>query len=205
MENNSNNIYATVQPKETTVEQEKTVGYDSNNQAYNNNAYGTPNQAYGAPNQAYGAPNQTYGAPNQAYNTSYGANQTYNGGYNTAAPTYSKANTNVVRCPGKEISGLVCGIMSIFYGAFGVLFCWHPAIAFSFGIIAIGNGIPAIILNKQVKKIATLMTKKTTIGKNLGVAGIICGAVAMVLDIIVILVLVGLYGTLLYESLLYSY
>lgn len=101
---------------------------------------------------------------------------------------------NEVRCPGKEITCMVLGIFSLVYGGFAALFFWHIVIGIIFGILGIGLGIPAIVLHGSVMKTATVTTKKVQVGKKLGIAGIICGAVAMVIAILFFVVVVGILG-----------
>lgn len=162
----NDNIYANVNPTETT----------NNGAGAYSGAAGQPGAgAYGGAGGAGG-----YGAPG------------YNG--NAYAQSYAPIS-NEVKCPGKEITSMILGIFSLFYGVFGIIFCWMPIYAWIFGLFAVGCGIPSIILHNSVMKIATVTTKKVKVGKNLGVAGIITGAAAMVLDIIVIIIFAGVLGT----------
>lgn len=90
-----------------------------------------------------------------------------------------------VRCPGKEITCMILGIMSIYCGVFSVLFCWFIMYAFIFGICAIAYAIPAFILRKKAVEQATVTTKKSVIGRNLAIAGLICGIVAMIISLVI--------------------
>jgi len=162
----NDNVYATVNPTETT-----------------NNGAGAYSGAAGQPGAgAYGGAGGAGGYGNTGYN-----GNVYNQRY---APL-----SNEVKCPGKEITSMILGIFSLFYGVFGIFFCWMPVYAWIFGLFAVGCGIPSIVLHNSVMKIATVTTKKVKVGKNLAVAGIITGAAAMVLDIIVIIVFAGALGT----------
>ena len=189
----NDNVYATVHPTETGTDNGYTGATGYNGAPGAGGAAGF-NGAPGAGGAAgfNGAPGYN-GAPGAGYG---------NTGYNSVYLQKAAYNANAgVRCPGKEITSMVLGIVSLFYGAFGVVFCWHPVLAWTFGILGVGCGIPAIILHNQVMKIATITTKKVKIGKNLGTAGIICGAVTMVLDIIIVLVAFLAIGTSLMSEL----
>lgn len=182
----NDNVYANVNPTEIGGQN----GYNGYNGAAGNGGAGGNAGAAG-------------GFGNPGYN---GYNPGYTPDYNS--PIYNQPNTgynmlnNEVKCPGKEITSMVLGILSIFYGGFGVLFCWHPVFAWVFGLFGVGCGIPALVLHSSVMKIATVTTKKVKVGKNLGTAGIICGALAMVLDIIFILVVIFAFGSSMLADLL---
>lgn len=105
---------------------------------------------------------------------------------------YQPANTtNVIKCPGKEITGMIMGINSLLWGSLAFLFCWHIVISFIYGGIGIGFAIAAFVLHKQVMETATHITKKITVGKNLATAGMICSCVAIGLSIVVIVGLIA--------------
>ena len=100
--------------------------------------------------------------------------------------------TEPVRCPGKEITSMVFGINALVWGVFGLVFCWHIVLAIVYGVVGIGCGITAIVLFKQVKNIATVITKKGEVGNKLGIAGLICSILAIVISILVLIVLISL-------------
>ncbi|MBO5238400.1 MAG: hypothetical protein J6B50_06470 [Lachnospiraceae bacterium] len=100
--------------------------------------------------------------------------------------------TEPVSCPGKEITSMVFGINALVWGVFGLLFCWHIVLAIAYGVVGIGCAIPSLVLFSQVKKIATVITKKGEIGKKLAIAGLICSIVAIVLSIILLFVFIAL-------------
>ena len=171
--------------------------------AYNaQSTYNTPN-AYNAQN-TYGA-QSTYNAPN-AYNMQnpYDAQNTYAGqnmntaNYNYGNPYQGNAQAPVV-CPGKEITSMVFGINALVWGIFSAFFCWHIICAAIYGLMSIGCGIVALVLHKKVLEEATFTTKKVALGKKLGIAGIICSAIAIVLSIIVLMAIIALgVGSALY-------
>lgn len=105
---------------------------------------------------------------------------------------YNYNSTVETRCPGKEISGLVLGINSIFWSAFGLIFCWYAALGITYGVIGIVCGIVALVLHKKVMEQATVITKKIKVAKTLGTIGIIVGAVLIVLSIILLIVFITL-------------
>lgn len=128
----------------------------------------------------------------------YGAENDYTGSLDKNA----QPQAPVTRCPGKEIVGMVLGINSLVWGVLGIFFCWHIGLAIAYGGIGIGTGIAARILHNKVHEQATLITNKIEIGNKLGLAGIICGAVSIVLSIIVLIVLIsfGIAGGMLWAN-----
>lgn len=119
-------------------------------------------------------------------------------------PSYAY-NNNVIKYPGKEITSMVFGINALVWGVFTIFFCWHIVLAMVYGVMSIGFGIVALVLRNQVySSNATVFTGKANIGKKLGTAGIICGAVAMVLSIIIIFVIIAVAGSSAVYSILAS-
>ena len=175
------------------------------------------NQLNGVPNMdsapnSYEAQN-TYSAQNpygvqNVYNTqnTYDAQNTYAGqnmntaGYNYGNPYPYPGNAQApVVCPGKEITSMVFGINALVWGIFSAFFCWHIICAAIYGLMSIGCGIVALVLHKKVLEEATFTTKKVALGKKLGIAGIICSAIAIVLSIIVLMAIIALgVGSALY-------
>lgn len=125
------------------------------------------------------------------YNDDFSKNNVYE----TSPNAYGTYRVNEIKCPGKEIAGMVLGIFSLFYGVFAVFFFWYVILSVVFALFAAGTGIAAMVLNNKVKEQATVMTKKTTIGKNLGIAGMICGIVAVILSIIFFIVAITIFGS----------
>lgn len=103
-------------------------------------------------------------------------------------PVYT-SNPGEVKCPGKEITGMVLGINSLAWSIFGLFFGWIPFYGMIFGIvygiIGIGCGIATNIIHNKVLEQATVITNKIRNGKKLATAGIIVGAVAIGLSIII--------------------
>ena len=99
------------------------------------------------------------------------------------------------RCPGKEITGLVLGINALVWPIIGLCCCALPIsggiLSIIYGLFGIGFGIAAAILYNKCIEQADYITKKITIGKKLGIAGIIVGAVGIVLGIVSICLWVG--------------
>lgn len=106
--------------------------------------------------------------------------------YNNGNNTYV---TPEVKCPGKEITGMILGINALLFGIFAIAFGWIPfGIGVIYGIVfalfGIGTGIAAIVLWSKVCQQATVTTRKGLIGKNLGLAGIIVSGCGIVFSII---------------------
>ena len=103
-------------------------------------------------------------------------------------PVYT-SNPGEVKCPGKEITGMVLGINSLAWSIFGLFFGWIPLYGMIFGIvygiIGIGCGIATNIIHNKVLEQATVITNKIRNGKKLATAGIIVGAIAIGLSIII--------------------
>ena len=123
--------------------------------------------------------------------------------YANVQPNGYRNSEPVVRCPGKEITGMILGINSLLWGSLGLFFCWHIVIAIVYGGFGIGFGIAATILRKKVHEVANQITKKIEIGGKLGIAGIVCGAVSIVLGIMFVILIasVGIFGLSLSEIL----
>ncbi len=96
---------------------------------------------------------------------------------------------NEIRCPGKEVTGLVLGIVALIWSLCGLVFACIPlagiAYAIPFAVIAIGCGIAALILHNKVQKQATLITNKIESGRTLGFCGVIIGVASIIIAIIV--------------------
>lgn len=110
------------------------------------------------------------------------ANLNYEGGFSPAP----------VRCPGKEIAGLILGINSVLWSVIGLFFCWHFALALVYAGFGIGMGIAALILHKKVMEQATVTTGKIKAAKILGIIGIIVSVILLLLGILIlVLILLG--------------
>lgn len=105
--------------------------------------------------------------------------------YNASTPQATLG----ARCPGKEIAGLVMGIVSLSEGVLaaicGIIPVYGIIYAVIFGLFAIGLGIAAIVLHKKVHEQATVITNKIEIGRKLAIPGIITGGAGMVLSILI--------------------
>ena len=111
-------------------------------------------------------------------------------------PMYQQpVDSTVVKCPGKEITGMVLGINSLVWSVFAIMFCWMPFYGIVFGIIyglmGIGCGIATNVLHKKVLETATLITNKIRRGKGMATAGIIIGAIGIGLAIVFCIVWVA--------------
>lgn len=195
---NAQNPYAMPNPNSAQNAYNTQNTYDAQNAYNTQNTYGTQN--------AYNTQNP-YGVQN-VYNTqnTYDAQNTYAGqnmntaGYNYGNPYPYPGNAQApVVCPGKEITSMVFGINALVWGIFSAFFCWHIICAAIYGLMSIGCGIVALVLHKKVLEEATFTTKKVALGKKLGIAGIICSAIAIVLSIIVLMAIIALgVGSALY-------
>lgn len=195
---NAQNPYAMPNPNSAQNANNTQNTYDAQNAYNTQNTYGTQN--------AYNTQNP-YGVQN-VYNTqnTYDAQNTYAGqnmntaGYNYGNPYPYPGNAQApVVCPGKEITSMVFGINALVWGIFSAFFCWHIICAAIYGLMSIGCGIVALVLHKKVLEEATFTTKKVALGKKLGIAGIICSAIAIVLSIIVLMAIIALgVGSALY-------
>ncbi|MBR3636638.1 MAG: hypothetical protein IKN45_01830 [Lachnospiraceae bacterium] len=103
-----------------------------------------------------------------------------------------------IKCPGKEIAGLILGINAIFWSGLGTLLGCIPVYGLIFACIwnafGIGTGIAAMVLHKKVHEQATEISNKIETGKKLGLIGIIVGIAGIVIAIIVFIVLVVIIG-----------
>lgn len=91
------------------------------------------------------------------------------------APGYMPGYVQYQRTNGLAIASLVTGIVSIF-------FCWLGLIL---SVLAITLGFVGL---NQIKNDTTQK------GKGLAIAGIICGAIALLLEILLILMWIGLFA-----------
>ncbi len=142
----------------------------------------------------------------------YNFENNYNTGYTqtNSTPDLQGYQHQPVRCPGKEIIGMVFGINSIAWGGLGLLFSWIPfyGMIFSFiwgGLFGIGCGIVALIMHKQVHEVAEEISGKVDTGKKLAVPGIILGGVGMVVSILVIIFMIAIVGIGAFASATSSY
>ena len=114
------------------------------------------------------------------------------------APDLQGYQHQPVRCPGKEITGLVFGINALVWGILGTMFSWIPFYGMIFSVIwggmGIGCGIVAIMMHKQVHEIAEEITNKVETGKKLAVPGIIIGAIGIAISVIVIICMIIFVG-----------
>ena len=103
-----------------------------------------------------------------------------------------------IKCPGKEIAGLILGINAIFWSGLGTLLGCIPVYGLIFACIwnafGIGTGIAAMVLHKKVHEQATEISNKIETGKKLGLIGIIVGIAGIVIAIIVFIILVVIVG-----------
>ena len=129
-----------------------------------------------------------------------GYNYNNNGYVNQAGPAQDLQGYQhqPVRCPGKEITGLVFGINALVWGILGTLFSWIPFYGMIFSVIwggmGIGCGIVAIIMHKQVHEVAEEITNKVETGKKLAIPGIVIDAIGIVISVIVIIFMVAILG-----------
>lgn len=161
-----------------------------------NNGYGNNGYGYDSMNNGQAGYSQDpYQQP------AYGQDMYQQADY--SQPVYSQPDLQgfkrePVKCPGKEITGLILGINSLVWSVLGTSMGCLPVYGLMFSIIwglfGIGFGIAAIILNKKVHEQAEEYTNKIEIAKKLSVAGIIVAAVGIVISIIVNVVLVAIYG-----------
>lgn len=93
-----------------------------------------------------------------------------------------------VRCPGKEITGMILGIASTVWGILSLIFCWMPIegliIDIVYALFVLGFSIATFILNAKVRKEATVVTKKITFGVIMAIIGLVITAIAIVLAVI---------------------
>lgn len=144
----------------------------------NNSIY--PNQVPNSP-QAQPYQQQVYSQPAYQQPVQQPVQQAYN--YNPGMQPMG------VRCPGKEITGLIMGIGSLVEGVaaaiFGMIPIYGIIYAIIFGLFGLGLGITAILLHKKVHEQATVITKKIEIGKKLAIPGIITSGAGMALSILI--------------------
>ncbi len=175
----SNNIYANVTP--TPVQEPVPEAQGTNQQpvyqqtvdtqnAYQQTVYQQP--VYQQPTPQQVDPQAVYQQPP----------------YVAPTPEYDTG----VKCPGKEITGMILGINALVWSVLGAMFCWMPLYGIIFGtlypLMGIGCGVAANILHKKVLEQATVTTKKIHIGKKLATAGIIVGAVSIGLAIMFLII-----------------
>lgn len=108
-----------------------------------------------------------------------------------------------LKAPGKSIASLILGISSVVSAFFGLLFAFCSLIPYagaalmsygiSFGIIAIGTGIPASVLAKKAERIGDYNSKEK-LGKIFGRIGFIVGICAFVFAIIFGCISIASYG-----------
>ena len=141
-----------------------------------------------------------YTEPNYGYNATYQQDYSYQEqpAYQQPQPNLQGFQQQVAKCPAKEIACLVCGISSLVWSVLGTLLGCFPVYGIIFAVIwggfGIGFGIAANILNKKVHEQADEFTNKIEIGKKLATAGIIVGAIGMVLSIIATIVIIAVWG-----------
>ncbi|MCR4814734.1 MAG: hypothetical protein K5879_07900 [Lachnospiraceae bacterium] len=106
--------------------------------------------------------------------------------------------TGEIKCPGKEIAGLVLGINAIVWGGLGAVFGLMPFYGLIFGFIwggfGIGFGIATNILHKKVHEQANVITSKIETGKKLATIGIVLSIVGMVISVIAAIIIGLLFG-----------
>ena len=175
------------------------------NQGYTGQNYGPDySQGYGAPDYNQGYTGQNYGPDyNQGYVTpdyNQGYNN-YNAAYNNTTPAYYTGyqdyQVKPVRCPGKEIVGLVFGINALVWGVLALLFCWHPMIGTIYALSAIAYSVVTFVMDKQIGEKAEEISSKIIYGKRMAIAGMIIGIVAIGITVVIVLVFgVAVVGSL---------
>lgn len=115
-----------------------------------------------------------------------------------------------IKCPGKEITGMVMGITSILYVAWSVLYITIMAIDLLsrsgsytpdfvayllvniiFIFTSLASAVVAIILFVKTKKQATVTTVKTKVGLILGIIGCAAGVLNCIILIVLTIVVLS--------------
>ena len=172
-------------------------GVPDYNQGYTGQNYG---QGYAIPdyNQGYTGPDYNQGYVTPDYNQGY---NNYNAAYNNTTPAYYTGyqdyQVKPVRCPGKEIVGLVFGINALVWGVLALLFCWHPMIGTIYALSAIAYSVVTFVMDKQIGEKAEEISSKIIYGKRMAIAGMIIGIVAIGITVVIVLVFgVAVVGSL---------
>lgn len=192
-------------------------------QPYGQPQGGFAQQPFDAMNQQAqaGYAQQPFDAMNQQAQTGYAqpaydatANQQsygWNGGYST--DTYGQGNSAPVKCPGKEITGMIFGISALIWGVIGIIMgfvgiavagtiqryssylgSYRGSVAsassqvyvygFVYAFMAIGCAIVTIVLRGKIFAVAQEISNKIKIGFGLAIAGLITGGIGLLLTII---------------------
>ena len=174
--------------------------------------YTQPQAAFTQPQQQeYSQPNYDFNAQ-QAYDAT--ANQQsygWNGGYST--DTFGQGNSAPVKCPGKEITGMVFGISALIWGVLTIIMgfvgiavagtihryssylgSYRGSVAsassqvyvygFVYAFMAIGCAIVTLVLRGKIYAVAQDISNKIKIGFGLAIAGLITGGIGLLLTII---------------------
>ncbi len=105
----------------------------------------------------------------------------------TQEPYQQISRTPEVKCPGKEISGLVFGINALVWGILALMLAWIPFYGLFFGGIygtfGIVFAIVTFVLSNKVFFYLSVITNKIKNGKKLARAGLIISIIAVCLAI----------------------
>ncbi|MCR4617280.1 MAG: hypothetical protein K5669_03705, partial [Lachnospiraceae bacterium] len=89
-----------------------------------------------------------------------------------------------IKCPGKEITGMVFGINALVWGVLAIILAWFPfyglIFGLSYGIVGIACAIVTFVLYNKVKEQATVITNKILRGRSLAKAGLIVSIISVV-------------------------
>lgn len=173
--------------------------------------YTQPQAAFTQPQQQeYSQPNYDFNAQ-QAYDAT--ANQQsygWNGGYST--DTFGQGSAPV-KCPGKEITGMVFGISALIWGVLTIIMgfvgiavagtihryssylgSFRGSVAasssqvfvygFVYAFMAIGCAIVTLVLRGKIYAVAQEISNKIKIGFGLAIAGLITGGIGLLITII---------------------
>ena len=137
--------------------------------------------------------NNQYGNNDQYGNNQYG--NTYNG-FNpyseqnnfapqaTARDYWEAKNRIPAQCPGKEITALIFGIMSVSLGGLSFLFCWNVYVTMVYLVCVVSYAIVVFVLNNKINMQAEITTKKIKIARVLAVVGAALCVVTFIISII---------------------